>query len=212
MFIPLAEKSGAIHKLGRFVIEEVCKFIASEEFKELGVEYIEVNLSVAQCHRSDLIDEIENITKKYGVSPAQLNLEITETAACYSENRLLNNIRSLHNLGYSFSLDDFGTGYSNLLRMASLPLNIVKLDRAFVLMDEDDMKFHVVIKNMVKLFRQMGLKILVEGVENSEMVEKFIDIDVDYIQGFYYSKPIPKDEYIAFLRRFYVMGSTGKII
>jgi len=211
VFIPLAEKSGAIHKLGRFVLEEVCKFIASEEFKDLGVEYIEVNLSVAQCHRSNLVDEIESITQEYGVKPSQLNLEITETAACYSENRLLSNIRYLHNLGYAFSLDDFGTGYSNLIRMASLPLNIVKLDRAFVLMDEDDEKFHVVIKNMVELFRRMGLRILVEGVETLEMVEKFIDIDVDYIQGYYYSKPLPKDDYVEFLRKSLSKGLTGKI-
>lgn len=212
IFIPIAEKSGAIHKLGRFIIEEVCRFMASEDFKNLGVEYIEVNLSVEQCHRVNLIEEIESITQKYGILPSQLNLEITETAACYSENRLVNNLRALHNLGYSFSLDDFGTGYSNLLRMATLPLNLVKLDRTFVLMDEEDEKFHVVIKNMVKLFRQMGLKILVEGVETAEMVEKFVDIDVDYIQGYYYSKPLKKDEYVEFINHFNLRGSTGKIL
>lgn len=210
VFIPLAEKSGVIHKLGRFVIEEVCKFIASDEFKNLNVDYIEVNLSVEQCHRTNLIEEIEEITHRYGIEPSQLNLEITETAACYSENRLVNNLRNLHNLGYNFSLDDFGTGYSNLIRMATLPLSIVKLDRAFVLMDEEDDKFHVIIKNMVKLFKDMGLKILVEGVETAEMVEKFIDIDVDYIQGYYYSRPLPKEDYIEFLKRFNIIENAGK--
>ena len=199
VFIPIAEKTGAIHKIGAFVFEEVCKFIASDEFKDLNIEYIEVNLSASQCLRINLVDEIEGISKKYDVSPKQLNLEITETAECYSQNRLLENVRTLHNDGYTFSLDDFGTGYSNLMRMAAIPLNIIKLDRAFVLMDEDD-KFHAIIKNMVHLFKQMGLKILVEGIETEEMVEKFKDIDVDYIQGFYYSRPIPKDEYVDFVR------------
>jgi len=82
--------------------------------------------------------------------------------------------------------------------MAAIPLEIIKLDRAFVLMDEDE-KFHAIIKNMVKLFRQMGLKILVEGVETELMVSKFRDIEVDYIQGFYFSRPIPKNDFIKFI-------------
>lgn len=212
VFIPLAEKSGAIHRLGGYVTEEVCKFISSGEFKKLGVEYIEINLSVAQCHRANLIEEIESIREKYGVGPEQINLEITETAACYSENRLLSNIRSLHNLGYSFSLDDFGTGYSNLIRMASLPINIVKLDRTFVLMREENERFHIVIKNMIKMLKRMGLKILVEGIETQEMVESFSDMGVDYIQGFYYSKPIPKDEYITFIQEYNQTGNAGKTL
>lgn len=199
VFIPIAEKTGAIHAIGSFVLEKVVQFIASEEFKRLEMEYIEVNLSAAQCLRVDLAEEISTITKKYDVNPRRLNLEITETAECYSQDVLLGNIRALHNMGYSFSLDDFGTGYSNLMRMASLPIDLVKLDRAFVLMDNND-RFHSIIKNMVRLFKDMGLSILVEGVETIQMVEKFRDIDVDYIQGFYYSRPLPKDDFVAFIR------------
>lgn len=209
VFIPVAEKTGAIHKIGSFVLEEVCKFVASEEFDEIGLKYIEVNLSAAQCLRRNLIDEIVGLAEKYNISPKKLNLEITETAECYSQDRLLANIVSLNNRGYSFSLDDFGTGYSNLLRMASLPLNIIKLDRTFVCMDEDP-TFHSVITNMVALFKEMGLEIVVEGIETKEMIDNFASIDVDYIQGFYFSKPLPKDKFIEFIEGYNNMSFTGK--
>ena len=201
VFIPVAEKTGAIHKIGAYVLEEVCKFIASPEFAASGLEYIEVNLSATQCLRRNLTDEIMYLMAKYGVTPKQLNLEITETAECYSQDRLLSNIMSLYNRGFSFSLDDFGTGYSNLLRMASLPLTIIKLDRTFVCMDEDP-KFHCVITNMVSLFKQMGMQIVVEGIETKEMIDNFSNLEVDYIQGFYFSKPLPKDDFVDYVRNY----------
>lgn len=200
VFIPVAEQTGAIHKIGTFVLEEVCKFIASDAYKRLGLEYIEVNLSATQCLRADLVKEISECVAKYDISPASLNLEITETAACYSQSRMLNNIRVLHNKGFTFSLDDFGTGYSNMMRMASLPLDIVKLDRAFVCMDADE-KFHHIIKNMVSMFKEMGLKIVVEGIETKEMIDSFRSLHVDYIQGFYYSKPLSKGDFVIFVER-----------
>lgn len=211
VFIPIAEKTGAIHKIGSFVLEEVCKFIASPQFEEIGLEYIEVNLSAAQCLRRNLIDEIMGLTAKYGINPKQLNLEITETAECFSQDRLLSNIVSLFNRGFSFSLDDFGTGYSNLLRMASLPLSIIKLDRTFVLMGEDP-AFHCVIINMVSLFKEMGLEIVVEGIETKEMIDSFSSLQVDYIQGFYFSKPLPKKEFVEFISEHNNKSYTGEIL
>ena len=199
LFIPLAEKSGAIHAIGSFVLEEVVKFIASYDFEGLGIDYIEINLSVMQCLRSDLADEIIGITDKYGVDPARINLEITETASGYSQSKLNGNITMLSEHGFSLSLDDFGTGYSNLMRIASLPLDIVKLDRAFVLMEESG-GHHVIIKNLIGMLKDMDVKVLVEGVETDEMVESFTNMGVDEIQGFYYSQPLTKSAYIRFLK------------
>ncbi len=199
MFIPIAEKSGAIHAIGSFVLEEVVKFIASEDFEPLGVEYIEINLSVMQCLRSDLAEEIIGLCEKYRVAPSKLNLEITETASGYSQSKLYRNIQALSEHGFSFSLDDFGTGYSNLMRIASLPLDIVKLDRVFVLMEESGGN-HVIIKNLIEMLRNMNMKVLVEGIETEEMVESFRQMGVDEIQGFYYSRPLTKSAYIRFLK------------
>lgn len=200
VFIPLAEKSGAIHEIGSFVIDEVCKFIGSEGFEELGVDYIEINLSVMQCLRTDLADEIISKAKKYGINPAKLNLEITETASAYSQEKLRGNIMALSKAGFTFSLDDFGTGYSNLMRITSLPLSIIKLDRTFVLLIEEKESFISIIRNMILMLKDMGFKILVEGIENKEMVNTFIDLGVEEIQGFYFSRPLTKTDYIRFLK------------
>jgi EAL domain-containing protein (putative c-di-GMP-specific phosphodiesterase class I)/GGDEF domain-containing protein len=199
LFIPLAEKSGAIHAIGSFVLEEVVKFIASDDFKQLGVEYIEINLSVMQCLRSDLADEIIDLTRKYKVPPSKINLEITETASGYSQSKLNTNITKLTENGFTVSLDDFGTGYSNLMRIAQLPLNIVKLDRAFVLMEESGGN-HIIIKNLIRMLKDMSLRVLVEGIETEEMVESFTQMGVDEIQGFYYSRPLTKSAYLRFLK------------
>ena len=200
VFIPLAEKSGAIHAIGSFVIDEVCKFIASDDFEALGLDYIEINLSVMQCLRSDLADEIIGAAKKYNIDPKKLNLEITETASAYSQEKLHENLRALNEAGFEFSLDDFGTGYSNLMRITSMPLSIIKLDRTFVIMTEERAGFGVIVKNLIRMLKEMGFKVLVEGIETKEMVEAFTSYGVEEIQGFYFSKPLTRTDYISFLK------------
>lgn len=198
LFIVAAERSGAIHKIGDFVMEEVCRFIASEEFKRLGLEYIEVNLSVAQCMSPDLADKILSIMEKYNVSPDKINLEITETAADYAQNIMTENIDRLYREGFTFSLDDYGTGYSNINRVASLPLKIVKLDKSFVA-SEDNQRMWIVLRNTVKMLKAMDIHIVVEGVETKQLVEKFADMKCDYIQGYYFSRPIPEEDFVKFV-------------
>lgn len=200
LFIPVAEKSGVIHQIGSFVLEEVCKFVASEEFKALGLEYIEVNLSVAQCMRKNLAKEIIDLLEKYQIHPEQINLEITETAAVNSQNIMSENLRILTEAGIPFSLDDFGTGYSNIRRMATLPLNIVKLDKTFTDL-EDNPKLEIIVRNTVKMIKEMDMKIVVEGIENEKMAKWFSELHCDYIQGFFYSRPLTKDEFVTFVRK-----------
>ena len=200
LFIPAAEESGAIHDIGDYVIDEVCRFVGSLDFKEMGLDYIEINLSVAQCIESNLHDKIKQCMERYGVRPDQINLEITETAADYAPEITDRNIEMLANDGIRFSLDDYGTGYSNVSRVVQLPLEIVKLDKSLV----DDMDIPVmwtVIKKTVQMLKRMNKKILVEGVEDKRAVDKFTEIGCNYIQGFYFSKPLPEKDYIAFIRK-----------
>ena len=198
LFIPVAEESGAIHQIGDYVIDEVCRFIGSEEFKKLGVEYIEINLSVAQCIENNLFEKIKDTMRKYGVKPSQINLEITETSVDFDPSTTDRNINLLSKYGISFSLDDYGVGYSNITRVVSLPLDIVKLDKTFV--DEmDSPQMWIVIKNTVKMLKSMNKKILVEGVETEEAYLKFKELGCDYIQGFFFSKPLPEDKYVKFI-------------
>lgn len=198
LFIPVAEKTGAIHKIGEIVLENVCKFIASEEFGRLGLDYIEINLSVVQCMQRGLADNILATIEKYGISPEKINLEITETAANYSQNILIENMTKLISAGVSFSLDDFGTGYSNMARLASLPLKIVKLDKTFV-DNSNKPKLHIFLKGTIRMLKDMDMEIVVEGIETEQMVETFSNLNCDFIQGYYYSKPIPQNDFIKFI-------------
>ena len=198
LFIPVAERNGTIHKIGAFVFEEVCRFIASEDYKKTGLDYIEINLSVAQCMQNDLADNVLSTINKYNISVSQINLEITETAASYNFSALTENMAKLNNAGVSFSLDDFGTGYSNMERVASLPLKIVKLDRSFV-NSQDKPKMCAFLENFIRMFKDMNMEIVVEGIETEHMVKRFSDLKCDFIQGYYYSKPVPQNEFVEFI-------------
>ena len=200
LFIPAAEKNGTIHKIGAFVLDEVCRFIESDRFKELGLDYIEINLSAAQCMRSDLADQVLKTIKRHNVDVSQINLEITETAASYNMSALKENMFKLAEAGVSFSLDDFGTGYSNVERVASLPLKIVKLDRSFV-NSQHKPKMSIFLENFIRMFKGMDMEIVVEGIETDQMVRRFSDLKCDFIQGYYFSKPIPEDDFVEFIKR-----------
>jgi EAL domain-containing protein (putative c-di-GMP-specific phosphodiesterase class I) len=145
-----------------------------------------------------LADDLINTLKKYNISPDKINLEITETAAAYSQQIMDDNIKALTDAGIKLSLDDFGTGYSNMKRIASLPLHIVKLDKTFTDI-EDNQNLTIVLKNTIRMIKDMNMKIVVEGVETEDLVKKFSDYKCDYIQGYYFSKPVPKKDFIAFV-------------
>lgn len=200
IFIPAAEKNGMIIQIGDFVLDSVCKFIASENFKQVGLEYIEVNLSVYQCMEPDLVYKVQNCVNKYGISPKQLNFEITESASEQGA-IILKNIAKLSELGFHFSLDDYGTGYSNIRRIITLPLNIIKFDKTFV-REAKNPQMKIVIKNSIDMIKEMNKKIVVEGIETSEMLETFSDLSVDFIQGYYFSKPLPENEFCNWLNTF----------
>lgn len=198
LIVTSAEKSGAIHKIGEYVFEEVCKFVSSDEFKALGLDYIEVNLSVAQCMHGDLADKILTIMQQYNVSPRSINLEITETAASYSQRVMTDNLNKLSRAGIEFSLDDFGTGYSNMKRVVSLPLKIVKLDKSFV-DEKENPKMWIFLQNTIKMLKDMNMEIVVEGIETKEMLDAFSDLKCDFIQGYYFSKAISKNDFVKFI-------------
>lgn len=199
VFIPAAEKNGAIHQIGDFVLNDVISFIGQNSIEEYGLEYIELNLSIAQCIESNLIDKIMALLDKYTVTTDQINLEITETSENANFDIIEQNINLLASKGIKFSLDDFGTGYSNILKISKLPLNIIKLDKSFV----DDLEkpgMKIVISETVSMLKKMKKKILIEGVETYEDFDYFRNVGCDYIQGFYFSKPLPKDEFFEFLK------------
>lgn len=203
LFISAAEKNGTIIHIGKIVIEEVCKFISSPEFAELGLKYIEINLSVAQCLQTDLVDVISSLLQKYNVKPNQINLEITERENIFDQHIFIDNLDKLNKLGISFSLDDYGTGYSNIRRIVQLPIEIVKMDKSFV--DEyENSKMQSVIKNTVTMLKEINKKIVVEGIETKESLENFSNLQCDYVQGYYFSKPVDQ---ITFIKKVQEMNN-----
>ena len=149
--------------------------------------------------RHGLAEHLLGIMKKYGVSSDQVNLEITETAASYDQNVMTENLSELSAAGISFSLDDYGTGYSNMYRIAALPLKIVKLDKSFV--NNQNAKMWTILQNTVRMIKDLNMEIVVEGIETKDMVKKFSDLHCDFIQGFYFSKPVPREEFVQFIKR-----------
>ena len=199
MFIPAAEKSGAIHEIGDFVLENVIAFVSENNLEEFGIEKIDINLSIAQCIESNLSEKIINLLTRYAVSSEKINLEITETSQEVNYDIIEQNITQLSEKGISISLDDYGTGYSNILRITKLPFDIIKLDKSFV-DDLDKPGMKTVISETISMLRKMNKKILIEGVETYEDFDYFRNAGCDYIQGFYFSKPLTKNEFFVFLR------------
>ena len=179
-------------------MKKVFKFIASEEFIKLGLDYIEINLSMVDCMDNTLADRIIGLMKEYNISPRSINLEITESYDSLNNEASRDNINKLEQYGINFSLDDYGTGYSNIERFSKFPIKIVKIDKSLVdLANEESMK--MVLKNTFKLISELRRETVVEGVETEEQVVMFEELGCNYIQGYYFSKPLPLNDFITFI-------------
>lgn len=199
VFIPVAERTGKIIDLGNEVFRQVCKLIKEDNITRYGIEYVEVNLSVAQCGDYALADNYIAQMEKHNVNPNIINLEITESASLKSKEILLNNMNRLIDYGVNFSLDDFGTGQSNLNYIVDMPVDIVKFDRGMINSYFANQKARHVMDAAMHMIQGMGLKIVSEGIETSEQFGKMNELGISYIQGFYFSKPLEKHEFIKFL-------------
>ena len=194
LFIPIAEKNGMISHLGERVFEHICKFIKTYDVKGMGLSWINVNLSPIQLLRSDIADRLFAYTKKYDVDPGFIHLEITEEAMI-DEALLLKRMDEITAKGFYFVLDDYGKGYSNISRVKKCSFINIKLDMSVV--SDHCQKPDALLPAMVSTFRTLGFNITAEGIENEDMAKKMAEIGVDYLQGFYFSRPIPIEEFVS---------------
>ena len=194
-FIPLAEYLGLITSIGDYVLEEACR--QCRYWNEHGMPdfHINVNLSVVQLLQKDVVGTVARILKKTGVKPRNIVLEITESFAINDMDRVLEIIRGIKELGPRIALDDFGTGYSSLNYIKQLPLDIIKVDKTFIDDIAEDEYAQAFIKLIVELSDTIDTSIIVEGVENENQLNILKELGVDYIQGFYYGKPVPAYEF-----------------
>ena len=199
IFIPIAEQEGYILEIGNFMFESVCSFYQGKKLWELGIEYIEVNLSVVECMQHDLAERLFAITEKYNLSSDKINLEITETAMASSNDVLRNTMINLTERGFTFSMDDYGTGYSNISSAYDLPFHYIKIDKSILWTSMENEKAYAVLKNTFSMAKTIEKKIIMEGVETKEHIERLLELGCDYFQGYYFSKPIPGDAFIEYL-------------
>lgn len=201
IFIDIAEKNGMILKLGELVFKKVCQFISQNPLKELGIHYIEVNLSAVQGSYEHLADSFIEIMEWYHVNPAMINLEITESGSISAKKTLLDNMNKLIQYGVRFSLDDFGTGQSNLNYIVDMPVDIVKFDRSMIVSYFDNGKAKYVMDAAMHMIHGMQLQIVSEGIETKEQLDTMEDLGISYIQGYYFSKPISSTDFLSFLEQ-----------
>lgn len=204
-FIPVAEKNGIIMKLSNKIFQHVFYFMATNNLAEKGIKNIEINLSGLQSVDADLPKLMKSMLSQYSIDPETVNLEITESIAISSGYMLKKNMDELKKIGCSFSMDDFGTGYSNLSQIAKVNFEVIKIDKSllwpcFEKNNPDLKNAQILLENMIEMILQMGRKIVVEGIETEEQFNYLKTLDVTYIQGFYFSKPLPEKEFLEFLK------------
>jgi len=205
-FIPVAERNGSILDIGLSVFEEVCRSYQEERLKMLGIEYVEVNLSVVQCLSKNLMRSFDEILNKYQLSAERINLEITESATTENQKVLYDTIEVLKNSKFSFSLDDYGTGYSNISYMYEMPFSIIKIDKSILwkakdpVSGESEKNGYIYLENTVRMLKEMGYSVLVEGVETVEQKMLLEELGCDYQQGYYFSKPVQKQVFTDFIK------------
>jgi len=196
-FIPILEERGLIKEVGLIVIDKVFKMIKEEK---INIP-ISINVSAKQIHIG-FYYEVISILKKYNISPKLVILEITESVLMENLEVLLKNINELTKIGIRFEIDDFGTGYSSLAYLKKLSIYALKIDRSFIKDLPENEEDVSISKAIISMGHSLGKKIIAEGVETKEQVEFLKANGCDYIQGFYFSKPLAQKKFIEYLKKF----------
>ena len=194
IFIPLAEKSNLINGIGEWVLKEA--IAQTKRWQDMGLGHIPVavNLSGMQFINPNLAEKVGLILKQTGLDPKYLELEITEGIAIKEENNALETLNKLKAIGITIAIDDFGTEYSSLNRLKMLPIDRIKIDMQFIQGIEKNKKDQAITMVIINLAKSLGLNVLAEGVETVPQLEFLTQKMCDYVQGYYYYKPMPAQE------------------
>ncbi len=189
LFIPVAEEGGLILRIGRWVLEQVCRVLKAYPDEDFSIS---VNISPKQFARNDFVEEVVSIIEEMDVPAERIILEVTEGLLVDDIDKVASKMSSLSQLGFRFSIDDFGTGYSSLAYIKRLPITEIKIDRAFVRGLPDDENNAAIVKAIFLMAQALGLEVVAEGVETNEQAEFLERVGSNVIhQGFLFSKPAP---------------------
>ncbi len=193
-FIPVFEKNGMIAELDRYMWRSACEILS--EWKEKGIElFISVNISPKDFYFMDVEAEIKSIVEEFGVDPAKLRLEITETVMMSDVDNRLRILEKLKANGFMVEMDDFGSGYSSLNLLKDMPVDVLKIDMNFIEKTKHEDKAQAIVNNVIRLSDELGIYSLTEGVETEEQYRMLAHMGCKLFQGYFFSKPMPVDEF-----------------
>lgn len=188
-FIKILEDNGLIHELDRFIWEKAVQLL--QKWQLLGIDHhISVNVSTRDFYLIPLYETFTSLVTKYGIPPQKLKLEITETALVHDLKRHKKIITDLQKFGFTIEMDDFGSGYSSLTILKNISINILKIDMMFLSKTKHKERSKKILESVIKMAQKLGIKIIVEGVEDKEQAEFLKNLNCDFFQGYLYSKPI----------------------
>ncbi|RBP78616.1 EAL domain-containing protein [Marinomonas rhizomae] len=199
-FIPLAEESGLILPLGKWVIRRACRQL--QEWREAGLAPIKlsVNLSSRQFMQADLVDMVQIALEETGVDPQYLELELTESMLMADAQQSIEKLHSFRKLGLTLSIDDFGTGYSSLAYLKKFPIQTLKIDRSFIQDLGQGCDNDAIVKATIAMANGLNLKVIAEGVEERSQVDTLNGYECQEVQGYLFSKPLSSDDFVSYLK------------
>lgn len=209
-FIPIAENTGLIHQIGNWVLRESCQ--AWVNWSKSGAKpfSLSVNVSPLQFAREDFVETLQTILDETGMDPLFLELEVTESSMLSYEASTREKLAQLHQFGILISLDDFGTGYSSFSQLRELPVQVLKIDRSFIVNLFTDRNQEAIVRSMIQLGHNLGMKVLMEGVETSDQLEWLLNEQCDYVQGYYFSRPLLEKDVLKHVKHVTTYIEFGK--
>ena len=194
-FIPVFEKNGFITRLDRYVWEQVC-IIMNEWDKEGYSPFpVSVNMSRATIYQEKLLDTLLHLTSKYDLEPSRLHLELTESAYTENPDQIISAVKSIRDAGFIVEMDDFGSGYSSLNMLNQMKFDVLKLDMKFIQNETAKPSDKGILRFIITLARWLNLSVVAEGVETHVQLERLQELGCDYVQGYFFSKPLPRQEF-----------------
>lgn len=200
-FIPLAEETGLIRQVGRWVLEEGCRQLRQWLDQGLWQGTLSLNLSGQQLAQDDLVEQVARILDLHGIPAHFLKLEVTEGFVMAQAEGAIERLHELRRLGVSIAIDDFGTGYSSLSYLKRLPVDELKIDQSFIRELDLDVKDAAIVRSILSLGQNLGLQVMAEGVEREEQQQLLRQFGCPGVQGFLFGRPLPSEEFGALLRQ-----------
>lgn len=202
-FLPVFEETGFVSRMDRFVFFRACENIADRLAKKMTVYPISVNVSRVTAIQPDFVEYYKRIKEKFGIRDNFLTLEFTESFAYENYEHLASIVKELHEAGFYCSLDDFGTGYSSFVPLKMLKMDEIKLDMSFLEKGMSDEVDDIILRNVIQLGRELGIKVTQEGVSSKADFDRMAALGCDVIQGYYFAKPMKYITYLEFVRHNY---------